>query len=514
MKRTHPEAFEHESSMPSTSGSESKCINAMFLCEEWMSSKGGLPTFNREFAINLAKISNDKIKVHCYVSRSSESDREDARKNNVNFITATSIPGTSDPLDWLRVPPPGLSHPDIVIGHGRKFGIPAYCIVKTTSCKWVQFVHVFCEDLGKFKQADAENTDTIEENEKKHKSEIALCKAADAVVAVGTRLQLKYSRSLPDREVHVITPGIFEKFTGLSEQKVGKVTNDQYEFHIFVFGRGTFEDLSLKGYDVIADAVGSLGEKFKMTFVGSPEGQHRKIEDWLLRATRTTRDQVTIRGYCDQEELKTMFLEADLVALPSRTEGFGLVALEAISAGVPVLVTSKSGIAKGLEKVKGGHLAVVKSGNREEWLQKITQLSMQNPEERCDGAVRLREEYRKIYSWDTQCAKFKKIVQDLTDRPASAVAVGSNGRQCERMFLEFNYSTVTTAVFTKFTIGLQDCRYHFKLLGKCNQQAGNCLAWKFSHQFRFLKAVPTYPSPESTLTLTSHLLQNVGLGEK
>ena len=59
-----------------------------------------------------------------------------------------------------------------------------------------------------------------------------------------------------------------------------------------------------------------------------------------------------------------------------------MVALEAISAGVPVVVTSESGIAKALEKVKGGHLAVVQSGNREEWVQKITQLSMQNPEER------------------------------------------------------------------------------------------------------------------------------------
>ena len=463
MKRTHPEAFGHESSMPSTSGSESQCINVMFLCEEWMSSKGGLPTFNREFAISLAKISNGEIKVHCYVSRSSESDREDARKNSVNLITATSIPGTSDPLDWLRIPLPELSHPDIVIGHGRKFGVPAYCIAKTTNCKWVQFVHVFCEDLGKFKQAVAENTDTIEENEKKHKSEISLCKAADAVVAVGTRLQLKYSRCLPDRVVHVITPGIFEKFVSLAVKKAGQVTNDQEEFSIFVFGRGTFEDLSLKGYDVIADAVGSLGEKFKMTFVGSPEGQHRKIEEWLLQETRITRDQVTIRGYCDQEELKRMFLEADLVALPSRTEGFGLVALEAISAGVPVLVTSESGLAKALEEVEGGHLAVVKSGNQEEWVQKIKQLSMQNPEERCDGAVRLREEYCKIYSWDTQCAKFKKIVQDLTDRPASAVAVGSNGRQCERMFLQFNYSTVTKATFTYLPIRLQDCRYHFKL---------------------------------------------------
>ena len=465
MKRTYSEVFGHESSMPSISGSDSQCINAMFLCEEWMSSKGGLPTFNREFAISLAKVSNDEIKVHCYVSRSGESDREDARKNNVNLITASSIPGTSDPLDCLKLPPPELSHPDIVIGHGRKFGIPAFCIAKTTGCKWVQFVHVFCEDLGKFKQTDAENTDTIEENEKKHKSEIALCKAANAVVAVGTRLKQKYSRCLQDREVHVITPGIFEKFVSLAVQKVGQVTNDQDEFHIFVSGRGTFEDLSLKGYDFIADVVGSLGEKFKMTFVGSPEGQHRKIEEWLLKKTRISRDQVTIRGYCDQEELKTMFLEADLVALPSRTEGFGLVALEAISAGVPVLATSKSGIAKALEKVEGGHLAVVKSGNREEWLQKITQLSMQNPEERCDGAVRLREEYCKIYSWDTQCAKFKEFVQSLTDRPASAAAVGSNGRQCERMFLQFNYSIVTKATFTKFTNWITGLLPKFQVAG-------------------------------------------------
>ena len=105
-----------------------------------------------------------------------------------------------------------------------------------------------------------------------------------------------------------------------------------------------------------------------------------------------------------------------------------MVALEAISAGVPVVVTGESGIAKAFEKVKGGHLAVVQSGNWEEWVQKITQLSMENPE--IDGAVRLREEHRKIYPWDIQCTKFKEIMQGLTDRPASAVAVGSNSMQC------------------------------------------------------------------------------------
>ena len=415
MKKSYP-----ESSMPaSTSGSESQCINVMFLSEEW----GGLHTVIRQFAISLAKKSNGEIKVHGYVSQSSESDREDARKNNVNLITASSIPCGFDSLERLRFPPPELSHPDIVIGHGRKFGFPAYCIAKTTNCKWLQIVHVFSEDLGKFKQADAENTDTIKENEENHKSEGALCRAADAVVSVGILLQLVY------RQVHVITPGIFEKYTNLSVQKVGQVTNNQDDsFNIFVFAGAPFENFYLKGYDIIADAVGSLGEKFKMTLiVGSPEGQHRKIKGWLLQTTRITRDQVTIRGYCDQEELKTMFLEADLVALPSGTVDFGLVALEAISAGVPVLVASESGIAKALDEVEGGHLAVVKSGSPEEWVQKITQLSMQNAEERCAGAIRLREEYHKTYFWDAQCAKFKEVVQGLTSRPSSAVAVGANG---------------------------------------------------------------------------------------
>jgi len=115
------------------------CIDVMFLCDEWKSSKGGLSTFNREFAVNLAKTANDSIKVHCYVSQSDELSREDARRHGVNLITARSRPGSSDPIEWLNFPPPELPNPDIVVGHGRKFGTPAYCIVQTAKCKWLQF---------------------------------------------------------------------------------------------------------------------------------------------------------------------------------------------------------------------------------------------------------------------------------------------------------------------------------------------------------------------------------------
>ena len=77
-------------------------------------------------------------------------------------------------------------------------------------------------------------------------------------------------------------------------------------------------------------------------------------------------------------------------------EGFGLVALEAVSAGIPVLVSNQSGIAKALEKVNGGDLLVVKCENTNEWAEKIQQLSKQTRGERLLNAMHFREDYRRI----------------------------------------------------------------------------------------------------------------------
>ena len=60
--------------------------NVLFVCDEWNTSRGGLC---------------DDFAIHCYLCQSSESDREDARRNGVNVITAKSIPGTSDRLELM-----------------------------------------------------------------------------------------------------------------------------------------------------------------------------------------------------------------------------------------------------------------------------------------------------------------------------------------------------------------------------------------------------------------------------
>ena len=391
-----------------------RCINVMFLCDEWKSSKGGLSTFNREFAVNLAKTTSGSIKVHCYVSQSDELSREDARQHGVNLITARSMPGSSDPIDWLKIPPQELPNPDIVVGHGRKFGTQAYVIVQTAKCKWMQFVHVFCEDLGKFKATQSAAVDTIEENEKKHINEIELCEAADVVVAVGSRLQQKYSKCLPHVKVEIITPGILEKFSSESAKLVKD--KELKKFNVFMFGRASVEDRTLKGYDIVANAIGSLDKTFELTFVGSPPGEHRKIEQWFLDNTIISRNQITIRSYCsEQSKLSRMFHESDIVAVPSRTEGFGMVALEAISAGIPVLVAGESGIAEALHEVEGGESVIVESDDAEEWAQRIQRLSDQSPEERESSAKLLRANYNKTYPWSHECEKFKRMIERLAE---------------------------------------------------------------------------------------------------
>ena len=153
-----------------------RTIDILAICDEWKPSKGGLSAFNRELVINLAKESRGKVNVHCYVCESDEADREDAKKNGVTLVTAQKIPGTANPHEWLKFPPPEIPDVDVVIWHGRKFGLPAYFMKKFIPSKLLQFVHVYCPDLGKYKTskrtANCLRPDTIDENEGKHTDEM------------------------------------------------------------------------------------------------------------------------------------------------------------------------------------------------------------------------------------------------------------------------------------------------------------------------------------------------------
>ena len=113
----------------------------------------------------------------------------------------------------------------------------------------------------------------------------------------------------------------------------------------------------MKGYDIAARAVAELCKHephlFKLVFVGAPKGEEEKVKEMLLKEGIAA-SQLIVRSYKEREELAAQFCEADLAIMPSRSEGFGLAALEALSAGLPVLVSGNSGFGDALKKLPFG----------------------------------------------------------------------------------------------------------------------------------------------------------------
>ena len=366
------------------------------LTSEWGSTKGCLSTINRELAIQLVK--DENVEVCMYLPAYSDEDKKAAADCSVSLLKAKEKPG-HDPIDWLASIPRD-HRMDVVIGHGIHLGrqVP-YIKESNPECKWVQVVHTDPEELGMFKTY----TDATVKGEKKHEAEVKLCQEADQVVAVGPKLTEAFSRYLRScgRDQHVVnlTLGIFSEFVGINQ-----ATEERRVFHILLFGRGDSEDFQLKGYDIAAQAVAKLNEPFKLMFVGAPNGEEEQVKQMLLNEGILPR-QLIVRSAKERKQLAKQFYEADLVIMPSRTKGFGLAALEALSAGLPVLVSGNSGLAEALEVVPFGKSVVVNAEDPAEWGKVIREVRSKDRMVRLMEASDLRKNYSEKYKWEGQCRK-------------------------------------------------------------------------------------------------------------
>ena len=353
---------------------------------------------NRRLAISLAK--NKQLNVTFLVPQSfcSEKDIRDAERDNIAIREAQSRPGFDEPLDWLTFPPKDLAI-DIVVGHGAKLGKQAQIIKESHNCKWVQVVHTAPEELAKYKNYP----EAIAKGEEKKETEVALYELADCVVTVGPKLKGEFSSYLRSCKKHEniiqLTPGIFHEFS-TTEQ----ATEDCEIFKVSVFGRCDSEDFCLKGYDIAAEAVELKESSCRLVFVGAPDGKQEEVEAHFVNQCKISKDQLNVRGFAKGEErLKKLLCEVDLAIMPSRTEGFGLTALEALSAGLPILVSSNSGFGEALRDLPLGKSFVVESGDPKEWAKAIACVRAKDRVQRLQEMQTLREDYGKKYNWEDQC---------------------------------------------------------------------------------------------------------------
>ncbi|HEX4663282.1 MAG TPA: glycosyltransferase family 4 protein [Terriglobales bacterium] len=105
-----------------------------------------------------------------------------------------------------------------------------------------------------------------------------------------------------------------------------------------------------------------IQEKFTVLFVGQlvrQKGLHYLLEAWRRlklpnaelrivgspgsKRLKEYSGDATFLGTLEKDELRTEYRRADLLCLPSLSDGFGLVVLEALACGTPVLATSTCG---------------------------------------------------------------------------------------------------------------------------------------------------------------------------
>ena len=100
--------------------------------------------------------------------------------------------------------------------------------------------------------------------------------------------------------------------------------------------------------------------------------------------------------------------------MPSRTEGFGLAALEALSAGLPVLVSANSGLGEALRKVSYGSYSVVDSEDPKDWANGIRVARQKDRKIRLDESKILSETYAKVYNWQDHCNRLVEIMRNIS----------------------------------------------------------------------------------------------------
>ena len=149
-------------------------------------------------------------------------------------------------------------------------------------------------------------------------------------------------------------------------------------------------------------------------FVGAPEGKHEEIAQRLNRYG-VPFNRLRVRGLVeDRESLKRLFQEVDLVVMPLRTEGFRLTGLEALSAGLPVVVSHNSGFGEALSSVPFGSSFVVNSEDPAYWTAAIQKLWDKDRKSRLDELKTLRDLYDRKYNWGEQMKELVKKMICLT----------------------------------------------------------------------------------------------------
>ena len=346
--------------------------------------------FPEELARQLATFTQIGVEVSLLVPENTliHWSNRSLEEDGVTIVKAKRRPGFTDPIDWLYYPPEDLKT-DIVIGIGTRLAKIAQHWKERYQCKniYVGLVSLFGFYIGEETFVDVD-----------FRKELSV--AANLPVAIGPKTTDDLSASLrpKGKQVFNLTPGIIREFGNLTH-----ATNDGRNFRVLLVGGDNPDNFQEEGLELAAETMAELNDKsYHLIYVGARKETEKQFAN-LFQQCGVPKRQLTIRSLPKtKQEWKDLLCEVDLAIMPSGDKEFGLEALLALSAGLPVLVHGESGFGEALRDVTFGTSAIVDSDDAREWASRIITIRETDRKTRLEQAAMLRSNYDEKYSWKKQ----------------------------------------------------------------------------------------------------------------
>lgn len=411
-----------------TTAATVKSRRILAVATEWSSGHGGLSTLNRELCTALAATGHSVV---CLVVEPTQREIDEANAAKVRLIGCPADPVVRDSGRLLLFHPSQLTDftPEIVIGHDHITGSAAQNIAhRHYKIPNVHFVHTLPEEIEIYKSSGG---NSMLRGAEKAEVQYQQCLAAQLVVGVGPRIHREMSTKIaPNSDVPLVTmrPGLNKSLLKYDVD----LTKPRRPHCLFL---ARLEDGELKGAGLACQVIFSLNTDWTWKldarprlvmrgFDQSPEKFAREVA--AIGGFKEAIEYLIPRPYTgDAETIATDIRSASAIIMPSKREGFGLTALEGIAAGIPILVSSESGLAwllleHDIQAAIGASIAdacvadVDGKGDdiKRSWASR-TQAILFDPAKAFAEAKQMRAALIPLLSWERAAEKFSQDIETI-----------------------------------------------------------------------------------------------------
>lgn len=243
-------------------------------------------------------------------------------------------------------------HYDLIHSHYWMSGIAAEMLKEEWDVPILQMFHT----LGLMKNQIAQSPSEIE-GDYRIDGERRVMQAADRIVAAtpAEQSQLQRLYSVPAEKITIIPPGVdTARFYPIPADEAKEAIDVPCKNKLLLFV-GRIEPL--KGLPVLIHALDLIRKKGEpcvgcyclMVIGGEPDASEECMTEEMVKVKALCKelcveDLVVFLGKKSQETLPYYYSSADVLIMPSYYESFGMVALEAMACGTPVIASQVGGL--------------------------------------------------------------------------------------------------------------------------------------------------------------------------